>query len=262
MNLPLYQVDAFTSKTFGGNPAAVVPLDEWLPDDLLQSIALENNLSETAYFVQKGDHFELRWFTPAIEVDLCGHATLASAFVLFEEMGTTGGSIRFETRKAGSLNVAKEGDLLVMDFPSRPPEPTSCTEDLVVALNAEPQEVYTSSRDLLAVFENEDDIRALEPDFAKLDALDAFAVIATAPGKVADFVSRFFAPKAGVPEDPVTGSAHCTLTPYWSRRLDKAKLHAFQLSRRVGELFCEDRGDRVSIKGRAVLFLKGEITTG
>lgn len=258
MKLPIYQVDAFTGRLFGGNPAAVVPLEEWLPDEILQAIGAENNLSETAFTVPRDDIFELRWFTPTIEVDLCGHATLAAGFVHFEELGHAGDVIRFESQ-GGSLAVRREGDLYSLDFPARPPEPTDRGDALADALGARPREVYMS-RDTVALFDTEEEVRALAPDFGKLEAMDDFAVIATAPGNEADFVSRFFVPKAGIPEDPVTGSAHCTLVPFWSRRLGKKKLRALQVSRRVGELFCEDCGDRVAIAGRAVLYLKGEIT--
>ncbi len=258
MRLPLFQVDAFTSRLFGGNPAAVVPLEAWLPDPVLQSIALENNLSETAFAVPRGDFFELRWFTPLVEVDLCGHATLATAYVLFEEGRVRGDTVRFEA-KSGSLAVTRSGSRLILDFPSRPPEPASCPDELVKALGTRPKEVH-GSRDLLVLFETEDAVAALDPDFQALGALDYFAVIATAPGRNVDFVSRFFAPRVGVPEDPVTGSAHCTLVPFWSARLGKKKLHTHQISKRGGELFCEDRADRVSIGGEAVLYLRGEIT--
>lgn len=257
MKLPLYQVDAFTSRLFGGNPAAVIPLEEPLDDRLMQSIAAENNLSETAFPVREGDVYRLRWFTPTLEVDLCGHATLATAHVLFETGAVSGDSVRFETQ-SGTLTVTREGDLLGMDFPSRPPEPIRCEDELVDALDQWPAEVHLA-RDLMAVFDDEETIRSMKPDFRKIAALDAFAVMVTAPGKGSDFVSRFFVPKAGIPEDPVTGSAHCTLVPYWANRLGKSDLHALQVSERGGELFCENRGDRVFLRGRAVLYLRGEI---
>ncbi|UCF67400.1 MAG: PhzF family phenazine biosynthesis protein [Acidobacteriota bacterium] len=257
MTLSVYQVDAFTDTLFGGNPAAVVLLPSELSESTLQSIAAEHNLSETAFVLPEEQHYRLRWFTPVLEVDLCGHATLASAFVLFETGLATEDSIRFET-KSGSLFVTRDADLMRMDFPSRPPEPASCTDALVDALGARPSEVH-GSRDLMAVFDSEEQVRRLQPDFAKIAALDAFAVAVTAPGREVDFVSRFFAPKAGVAEDPVTGSAHCTLVPYWARQLAKRELHARQVSARGGELFCTDRGDRVSIGGRAVMYLRGQI---
>ncbi len=258
MTLPIFQVDAFTGRVFGGNPAAVVLLDRPLPDATLQAIASENNLSETAFPLRAGDIWRLRWFTPRVEIDLCGHATLATAHVLFGEGIAPGDAIRFETA-SGPLTVRREGDRLSMDFPARPPAPAPCSDALVAALGARPLEVH-ATRDTLTVFATEDDVAALHPDFARMEALDTFAVIATAPGRGADFVSRFFAPRAGIPEDPVTGSSHCTLIPYWAKRLGKARLLAHQISARRGELFCEDRGDRVTIAGRAVEYLRGQIT--
>ena len=257
MNLEMFQVDAFTDNLFGGNPAAVVPLEKWLPDEVLQAIAAENNLSETAFTVPKGGGFGLRWFTPLLEVDLCGHATLATAFVLFNEGIVTGDRVAFESQ-SGALAVEREGDLLSLDFPARPPSPIASPPGLNEALRAEPREVHRT-RDLLVLFDTEDEVTALDPDFVRLAALDAFAVIVTAPGRNVDFVSRFFAPRAGINEDPVTGSAHCTLIPFWAARLGKRELHALQLSKRRGELFCEMRGDRVKISGRAVEYLRGKI---
>jgi predicted PhzF superfamily epimerase YddE/YHI9 len=259
MKLRLYQVDAFASRLFEGNPAAVVPLETWLPDDLLQAIALENNLSETAFFVPRGQGFELRWFTPAAEVDLCGHATLASAFVLFEKLGCSQAAIAFQTR-SGTLTVERSGELFCMDFPARVPERCAVPEGLASGLGAEPSEVLGSD-DYLVVYENEEAIRGLAPDLAALARLDRRAVCVTAPGDSVDFVSRFFAPGVGVPEDPVTGSAHCQLTPYWASRLGKTAFRARQLSRRGGEVLCELRGDRVLLSGRAVLYLEGLIET-
>jgi len=258
MKLPIYQVDAFTGSLFCGNPAAVVLLEQWLPDDTLQAIAAENNLSETAFVLSGGDSFDIRWFTPLAEVDLCGHATLASAFVLFEEGRVRGNAVHFKTRTSGLLAVHRTGGRLNLDFPARPAVPVECTDAIVEALGARPREVRTA-RDLLAVFGTEAEVTSLQPDFDRIAALDEMAVIVTAPGREADFVSRFFAPKVGVPEDPVTGSAHCTLIPYWSARLGKPTLRALQLSKRGGEILCEDNGERVSIGGRAVLFLQGEI---
>jgi PhzF family phenazine biosynthesis protein len=260
MKLPIFQVDAFTGELFGGNPAAVVVLDGWLPDATLQAIGRENNLSETAFVVPRAGDFELRWFTPEIEVDLCGHATLASAHVLFHHGYTQDSKVVFQCREAGTLTVTRDGDRLAMDFPARPPAAAQLDRDAVAAaLGAPPAEIL-SARDLLAVYTDQSEVEALRPDFAKVRALDAFAVIVTAPGDASDFVSRFFAPRAGIDEDPVTGSAHCTLVPYWSRRLGKKELHALQVSRRGGELYCQDRGERVVIGGRAVEYLRGEIT--
>ena len=257
MKLPIFQLDAFASRLFGGNPAAVVVLPDWLPDATLQAIAQENNLSETAFVVPRGESFGLRWFTPAVEVDLCGHATLASAHVLFHHGYATGAEVVFRYA-GGTLTVSRRDGLLAMDFPSRPPMRVADDPSIAEALGAEPS-VLLRSRDFLAVFDTQEQVEGLEPDLAAVAALDAFAVIVTAPGKRCDFVSRFFAPAAGVPEDPATGSAHCTLVPYWSDRLGLEKLHAFQLSKRGGELFCEQRGDRVEIAGRVVEYLRGEI---
>jgi PhzF family phenazine biosynthesis protein len=257
MRIPVYQVDAFTNSVFKGNPAAVCPLNQWLPDETMQSIATENNLSETAFFVKNGSGYNLRWFTPAVEVDLCGHATLASAFVLFNLLGEKHDRIVFET-KSGSLTVMRRGDLLALDFPSRPPAPVEACTRLFESLGLKPAALL-AARDYLAVYDSEDQLRSLDPDMESLKHIDRFAVIATAPGKECDFVSRFFAPAKGVPEDPVTGSSHCTLIPYWAGRLGKSQLRARQISRRGGDLFCELRGDRVEIAGCGALFLRGEI---
>ena len=258
MKLPLYQVDAFTGRLFGGNPAAVVPLEEWLPDTILAAIAAENNLSETAFVLPRQDPAPLRWFTPAVEVDLCGHATLATAHVLFQHLLPGRDRVAFSTR-SGTLTVTRQGELLSMDFPARPASAVQISADLVAALGARPSEAYRA-RDLMAVFDSESAVRDLQPDFERVSALDTFALIVTAPGTEVDFVSRFFAPAKGIPEDPVTGSAHCTLMPYWAERLGKTRLSARQLSRRGGELYCTLRGDRVDIAGRAVEYLRGEIT--
>ena len=259
MKIPFYQVDAFSQRVFGGNPAAVCLLESWLDDKTLQSIAAENNLSETAFLVLKSKgKYNLRWFTPTVEIDLCGHATLASAFVIFSFIDSSLSSVDFET-VSGLLSVARSGELLSMDFPARKPEPTEQSPLIAQALGAEPLEVL-KSRDLLVVFEEESVIRDMDPDFDKLKQLqDVFAIIVTAKGEKSDFVSRFFAPNAGIPEDPVTGSAHCTLIPYWADRLGKDRLHAFQLSKRGGELFSEYAGNRVKISGHAVLYAKGEL---
>jgi PhzF family phenazine biosynthesis protein len=261
VRIPLYQVDAFaTGEPFTGNPAAVCPLDAWLPDAVMQSIAAENNLSETAFFVPEGDGYRLRWFTPTTEVDLCGHATLASAFVVFGWLAPWRRSITFRTEKAGPLTVTRDGDLLALDFPSRPPQRSEMSDSVAAALGKRPTALL-AARDYLAVFERAEDVAALQPDFAAIAALDRFAVIVTAPGMDGiDFVSRFFAPARGVDEDPVTGSAHCTLIPYWAERLGKTRLEARQLSRRGGALACGLRGDRVTIAGRAALYLTGSIS--
>ena len=258
MKIPIYQIDAFTNKVFSGNPAAVCPLNDWLDDATLQLIAAENNLSETAFFVKQNDCFELRWFTPTMEVDLCGHATLASAFVIFNYLESALNKISFKTTKAGTLVVKRENGLIAMDFPSRKAQPGKTSNVLIQAFKLKPSEVLLA-RDYLVVFESEEKIKSLQPDMNRIMSLDSLGVIVTAPGTKSDFVSRFFAPKAGISEDPVTGSAHSTLIPYWSERLNKKELHAFQISPRGGELFCEDLGDRVKIAGNAVLFLEGVI---
>lgn len=259
MTIPIYQADAFTDKLFGGNPAAICPLDTWLPDEVMQKIAIENNLAETAFFVKNEQGYKLRWFTPEYEIDLCGHATLASAHILFTELGYKQDIIYFETLKAGVLTVKKDGDKYTMDFPSRPAISIEIPNGLAEALGGNPPLEIFRSRDYLLVYESENDIRDLSPDFFALSKMDTVGVIITAPGKDVDFVSRFFAPGAGIPEDPVTGSAHCNLIPYWAERLGKNKLHTYQLSARKGELWCELKGDRVLISGKAVTYLKGEI---
>jgi len=258
MKIPIYQVDAFTRKVFGGNPAAVCPLESWLEDGQLQLISAENNLSETAFFVRQDKCFDIRWFTPAEEVDLCGHATLASAHVLFNHLGYKGNSIHFRSRYSGDLYVKKEGEKLVLDFPASKLRKVPVPEALARGLGKEPLSLFLA-RDYLAVFESEEDILRMNPDDKILKNLDVTGIIVTAPGKEVDFVSRFFAPAVGIPEDPVTGSAHTMLTPYWADRLGKNKLHALQLSARKGELFCEMTGERVLIGGYACSFMKGEI---
>lgn len=257
MKIRQYQIDAFATRAFEGNPAAVCPLEGWLDDGLLQAIAEENNLSETAFFVPSDTGFHLRWFTPASEVGLCGHATLATAHVLFEHLGHPGQAITFETR-SGALTVKRKGDLLEMDFPARPPTPCAGFELLAGALGRQPLEVLRAD-DYLAVFDSEAAVRAITPDLALLGQLDLRGVVITAPGDDVDLVSRFFAPKLGVPEDPVTGSAHCELAPYWAERLGKTVLAARQVSRRGGSLSCEMRGDRVLLSGSAVTFMEAEI---
>lgn len=259
MKLPIYQVDAFTDRLFGGNPAAICPLEDWLPEVVMQAIAAENNLSETAFFVREGEGYGLRWFTPEAEVDLCGHATLATAHVIFQILEPRRTQVAFRTLKAGVLNVARDGDMVVMDFPSRPGVPVPPMPQLAAALGKTPVEVL-KSRDVMAVYAQADDVAALTPNMGLLAALGEW-VIVTAPGEDGiDFVSRFFAPAQGIPEDPVTGSAHCTLTPYWAARLGKTRLEARQISKRGGALTCTLNGDRVKMAGRAVLYLEGTIT--
>ncbi len=257
MDIPFYQIDAFTSRLFSGNPAGVCFLNSWPSDPVLQSIAAENNLSETAFLVRKQGEYELRWFTPTVEVDLCGHATLASAFAVFTYVDPSRQRVDFQTT-SGRLSVERENELLALDFPARRATPCPLPKGIDAILGQKPSEVLRS-RDLLVVYETEEQIKNLKPDMAGIAALDCLGVIVTAPGRKSDFVCRFFAPRAGIPEDPVTGSAHCTLIPYWSSRLVKKQMHAFQLSQRGGELFCTDRGDRVTIAGRAVTYLSGTI---
>jgi predicted PhzF superfamily epimerase YddE/YHI9 len=260
MRLPLYQVDAFTDRLFAGNPAAVCPLDAWLPDATMQAIAAENNLAETAFFVREGGDYALRWFTPTVEVDLCGHATLASGHVVMKFLEPQRQSVSFRTMKAGMLTVARRDDMLVMDFPARPATVTEPPPGLLAALGGKPREVLRA-RDHLVVYDSAAEIAELQPDLAALAKVDCWAAVVTAPGdNGVDFVSRFFAPAQGVPEDPVTGSSHTTLTPYWAKRLGKTELEARQLSRRGGSLRCTLNGDRVDIGGRAVLYLEGHIS--
>jgi PhzF family phenazine biosynthesis protein len=258
MELTLYQVDAFADRLFSGNPAAVCPLREWLPDATLQAIAGENNLSETAFYIPAGEGFQIRWFTPTAEVELCGHATLATAHVIFNHTDYGRNSIRF-TSSSGELTVTRGNDCLVMDFPAQPATPCDSPKVLIEALGSEPVEVL-SSTDYMAVFLSEDDITSLRPNLEVVKRLDLRGVIITAAGMEVDFVSRFFAPKFGIDEDPVTGSAHCTLAPYWAERLNKTRMTARQLSRRGGELVCEVRGNRVALTGRAVTYLEGKIS--
>ena len=260
MRLPIYQVDAFTDHLFGGNPAAVCPLEAWLPDATMQAIAAENNLAETAFFVRDDGDYTLRWFTPTVEVDLCGHATLASAHVIMNFIEPQRQSTSFHTLKAGTLVVTRQADMLVMDFPARPAIAAEPPPGLIAALGGAPREVLRA-RDHMVVYSSAGEVAALAPDLAALAKVDCWSVIVTAPGDNGiDFVSRFFAPKQGVPEDPVTGSSHCTLAPYWARRLGKTELEARQISPRGGALRCTLRGDRVSIAGHAVLYLEGRIS--
>jgi PhzF family phenazine biosynthesis protein len=260
MEIPIYQVDAFASELFSGNPAAVCLLDSWIDDNMLQSIAAENNLSETAFLVRNDGGFDLRWFTPMTEVALCGHATLASAFVLFTCRDWAEDEIRFRTRKSGQLIVGKRDGVYEMDFPSRPVHSIAPPSGLKEALGVTPTAVLGAPEDLLVVLESERAVRELRPDFAALERVEYGGIIVTSRGSRSDFVSRFFAPKVGIPEDPVTGSAHCVLAPYWASELHKKNLHAFQISKRGGELFCTNAGDRVKISGKAVLFLEGVVT--
>ena len=258
-------IDVFTDKLFNGNPAGVCLLDRWLPDDIMQNVAAENNLPETAFLVKKEGYYDLRWFTPTIEIDLCGHATIASAFVLFEETEKSACEIKFKTM-SGMIEVIKENDLLYLDVPSRPVAPCPIYQTFEKAFGIKPVEVFKAV-DFLVMLENEETLRSLNPDFAVLKQLkdevgldtDSFGIIVTARGRECDFVSRFFAPNAGINEDSVTGRAHCSLIPFWSERLNKFKLTARQLSERGGVLVCENYKERVRIGGKAVRYLTGDI---
>jgi len=261
LELPIYQVDAFADALFGGNPAAVVPLRDWLPDRVLQQIAAENNLAETAFFVPDGDTFALRWFTPTVEVPLCGHATLASAYVIFEFLQPGRRQVTFPTRRSGPLNVSQNGDLLALDFPAKPPEATAAPDGLIEALGgARPAQVLSYDK-LFCVFETAGEVKKLVPDLRRVAALDFDGVVVTAPGggEGIDFVSRYFAPAKGIDEDPVTGGAHCLLVPYWAKRLGKSKLVGRQVSARGGTVHGEDRGARVTLAGTAHFYMEGRI---
>jgi PhzF family phenazine biosynthesis protein len=259
MKLKIYQVDAFAKQVFQGNPAAVVPLDYWLEDEILQNIALENNLSETAFYIKDGDHFQLRWFTPTTEVDLCGHATLAAAHVLFFHEGYGKSILRFVSPRSGKLSVQKNEDKLTLDFPKDDITNTEMTEELLAPFIPKPKEAFKGKTDYVLLFDNEEQIKNLEFDLQLIAKIKARGVIVTAPGSKVDFVSRFFGPQVGVPEDPVTGSAHTSLTPIWSKKLNKHSLSAMQLSPRGGFLECKLKNDRVEISGMAVTYLQGEI---
>jgi len=260
MELEIFQVDAFTSKPFGGNPAAVVPLAEWLSDETMQKIAAENNLSETAFFVKNGDLYDIRWFTPTIRMNLCGHATLASAHVIFNCLKLEEQLINFYSDRSGKLGVEKNGDLMVLDFPSYPMSEIEQSAALADAVGKIPVKTWeTQCNMVMLLMESESDIGSIEPDMSALTKIPFDEIIVTAPGDDSDFVSRMFAPRIGIPEDPVTGAIHCSLIPYWAKELGKEKLFARQVSQRGGELFCELVGDRVKIGGNATLYLKGKI---
>jgi len=260
MPIPVFHVDAFTNRPFAGNPAAVCPLEAWLDDTTLLSVAAENNLSETAFFVPRGDAYELRWFTPRCEVKLCGHATLGSAFVILQFLAKGQETVRFETRFSGSLSVSCDGNALAMNFPALPPwKCANPPNELFEGLKKTPEAILQIEDNYFVVYPHEEDVKNVRPDFSLLEKLHPAGVAITAPGNSSDFVSRYFAPSYGIPEDPVTGSTHCSLAPYWAGRLGKEKLHARQVSERGGELWCELRKDRVTLKGHAVLTLRGEL---
>lgn len=257
--MKIFQVDAFAETVFSGNPAAVVPLDQWLDDATMQSIAMENNLAETAFVVRQGDGFLIRWFTPTIEVELCGHATLATAHVLFNHLGVQGDGIPFFSPLSGALNVYRQGGLLILDFPSDKFDKIVPTADMENAFDLKPLEIYKGKTDLMYIFETEEQILNIKPDLRIIAALPVRGVIVTAPGSQVDFVSRFFGPQCGIDEDPVTGSAHTTLIPYWSNRFNKDALSAIQLSKRKGLLACKYLGERVLISGKAKTYMIGDI---
>lgn len=259
LKVKIYQIDTFTDRIFSGNPAAVCPLDKWLPDDLLQQIAMENNLAETAFYVKQGDQYEIRWFTPTVEVDLCGHATLASAYVLCHLEGLTASEVRFYSPRSGDLPVKKRADLYTLNFPADDPEPVELFSELTSGFNRKPVEAFKGKTDYLLVFKDEQEIRDLSPKLDVIANLQARGVIVTAQGKEVDFVSRFFAPQSGINEDPVTGSAHTTLTPYWFKKIGKQDLTARQLSNRQGYLKCNYLNERVEISGQARLFMQGTL---
>jgi PhzF family phenazine biosynthesis protein len=260
MNTKMYQVDAFTEKLFGGNPAAVCLLGCWPNEQLMQLIAGENNLAETAFIIKDNDHFNIRWFTPAVEVDLCGHATLASAHVIFNYTDFNEDEIIFYSERSGTLKVRKEGSLLTLDFPADQFHEIAAPDALIKGLGVQPIETYMGKTDYMAILSSQKEVAELSPDFSLLSQLKGRGIIVTAKGETADFVSRFFAPQSGINEDPVTGSAHTTLIPYWARTLGKTELTAVQVSRRRGDLLCKYLGDRVEISGHAVIYMIGEIT--
>jgi PhzF family phenazine biosynthesis protein len=259
MTLPIYQVDAFTNHIFGGNPAAVIPLESWLDDNVMQQIALENNLSETAFFVKTDEGYHLRWFTPEYEIDLCGHATLASAYIIKNFIDPPAQELHFTTQKAGVLKASALEGVYTLDFPARMPVACAVPDKLLKSLGVSTVVEVLRSRDYFVVLPNEEAVKNIEPDFSVMKELDTIGVIVTAKGHEADVVSRCFYPGLGIQEDPVTGSAHCNVVPYWSEKLGKTKLNCSQLSARGGQLACELAGDRVLMSGSCVLFLKGEI---
>lgn len=256
-SIPYFEVFAFTNRMFAGNPAGVCLLDQWLSDEQLQAIAAENNLAETAFLIAREGYFDLRWMTPTVEVDLCGHATLASAHILFRHRSYAGNAIRFRTI-SGELTVARDGKRLVLDFPSLSADSVEVTNEVRAALGAQPLALFRG-RDYFAMLSSEKEVAELKPDLQRIGRLDLQGIVVTAPGDDCDFVSRYFAPAAGIPEDSVTGSTHCVLIPYWSQRLGKKELFARQISARGGELFCEDRGERVGIGGEALTYVEGKI---
>ncbi len=259
MKQKIYQIDAFADKVFSGNPAAVCPLEHWLSDDILRKIAMENNLAETAFYVKEDNQYQIRWFTPTVEVDLCGHATLAAAFVLFNLENHPDNIVHFYSPRSGAFSVRKSAELLILNFPEDKFQEVDLSEELKACLGMQAQEAFKGSTDYMLVFKNEDEIRGAIPVYELISKLKGRGLIITAKGDKVDFVSRFFAPQSGIDEDPVTGSAHTTLTPYWAKRLGKNELTAIQLSKRGGHLWCKYVNDRVEISGQGKLYLVGEI---
>ena len=262
MKIKIYQIDAFAEEVFMGNSAAVCPLENWLEDDLLQKIAMENNLAETAFYVRSGDQYQIRWFTPTVEVDLCGHATLAAAYVLFNQENHQGDTIHFHSHRSGDLPVTKNGEYISLNFPVDKIEQIDLSEEINRCFDLLPKEAYKGKTDLMLIFDTEEDIKQLSPRLNEISKLDVRGVIVSAKGDEVDFVSRFFAPQSGIDEDPVTGSAYTSLSPYWSEKLGKNEFQAIQLSKRKGIVHCNLKGARVEISGRGQLYLKGEIFVG
>jgi predicted PhzF superfamily epimerase YddE/YHI9 len=260
MKLQIFQVDAFTNEPFHGNPAAVVPLEAWLSDETMLNIAAENNLAETAFFVKNGEQYDIRWFTPKVEINLCGHATLGSAYVLFSELGIQAGHINFVSHRSGNLGVGRDGDKFVLDFPAYGINEIELSDEVSDAVGAIPAKAWETQGNMIMLrLESETQVRELEPNMPAIAELPYDEIIVTAKGDTCDFASRMFAPRIGIPEDPVTGATHCSLIPYWAEELGKKEMYAKQVSSRGGELFCELAGDRVKIGGNATLYLKGEI---
>jgi len=259
MELTMYQVDAFTEKLFGGNPAAVIPLESWIDEELMQKIAMENNLAETVFFVKNEKSYDIRWFTPNVEVDICGHATLASAYVLFNQLNFAGDQINFYSHRSGLLSVTKQGDLLALNFPTDKYVEVALDQKLLSCFQETPIKAFRGRNDFMLIFSSEQLVRQMQPDFRKIGALDCRGVIATARGEAVDFVSRWFGPQTGIDEDPATGSAHTTLVPYWREVLGKDEFKALQVSKRCGHFSCKYLGDRVEISGKAVLYMVGKI---
>ncbi len=259
MRIPIFQVDAFSSKKFGGNPAAVMPMENFLPDDVLQAIAAENNLAETAFLLADGDDYRIRWFTPLVEVPLCGHATLASAAVVMEKLEPERRRVVFHSA-SGPLTVTRTETSYVMDFPARPSKLISTPDEIVDALGTTPLAVFENTFNYMVLLEDANTVRTLSPDMTRITNLDRPGIIVTALGDGPyDFISRYFAPAKGIPEDPVTGGAHCMLVPYWAKQLGKTELFAYQASKRGGEIICRLVADRVHLEGACVFYLKGEV---